>query len=1663
MARATRGACWPTRGRARAGLRGLRHVGGRGADPRGRARHGADRARPPPGRRAPAARHPGQPGAGPAGRGPPRGRGGGAHARAGAGRAARTAARLAPDPDEAIDLVALATVADAVPLVGDNRRRVARGPARDARAAPPGHRGPLRRGRPRAPRAQRPRARASRSRPCINAAGRLAHPDRALELLLAADREAADPIGARAVGAQRRAPRGGARDRGARPSPRWRPSPTRSARAGIVVASGDGWHEGVVGIVASRLAERFERPAIVLSRQGDTRQGVGPQPAGRRPPRAGRRRRPGRSPAGAGTPGRSGLELPAAAIARFRDELIARRRGRARRDRAGAGARRWTPSWAGATSRLATAEALEAPRALRARQPAGAPGGARRRRWSRRRGWGRGEHLQVRLRSAGVHARAIGFRMGERAAGHRRGRAPRRRRRARGRALAGHRRPAREPRGARAARAAARRSPASAPRPATRAAPTGSARDRPAGDGRRRRRARRRRRRRAGAPLGVRDRRGRGRRARPILAALAGADRGVVAVVADVRPPPRGPGGRARAGRGWAPRWPCSAARAATRARWRRGSRWRAGCPALAMLDYARLAEVEPPRGHAPGAGRPARLAAGRPRGPPHRAAGRWLHLVWGDARDRGGAAGGRGRVGAAAGRHGALDSACATARPRALGPRAGGRPAGRRAGARGPRGSPRAPSRVLAELGLVEVGERRACAPRPAPSGASSRPPSATAPSRGASTRRAPSSASPRRSTSSHPSSPLWPRRRARAGPATPRARARPPSRRTPCAIRWLLIAAAAAVAVPTATARRRRSRTASSSTSRWRPTRWPRLKIGKVPQGEFAFALRAASDGEKRFRLTQQRNGGSQFTVLCGAERPGDQRLPGRRPGSLICTGITTPADTRQPHLDLPAAQPEQPADGHHPHHRLEEHHERRIRREAKGRPRVAVSFTYGEGSRRPRSRPRVGRPRARRSSSPRSPSTTRTSTRDAHPARLRVRRGAPPRPAAQLRRAVHHAPPRVRAHLRGARPGRHRRRGRAAARHGRGHRRHARATSRRDFGAEVAALVDGVTKLSKIHFESQEEHQAENYRKLIVSMSSDIRVLIIKLADRLHNMRTLAYMTKPKQIQKAKETLEVYAPLAHRLGIHSLKWELEDLAFATLHPQALQRDPADGQPAPAGPRGLHRGGRRASSASELEAVGITGVEITGRAKHFYSIYEKMTRKGKEFNEIYDLTAMRVLVDSVKDCYGAVGHHPLALEAPARALQGLHRDAQAQHVPVPAHHGDRARGQAARDPDPHLRDARAPPSSASPRTGSTRRATGATQPAWVLADDGLADARRRTRASSWRRCAPTSTPDEVYVFTPKGEVRDLPAGATPLDFAYDVHTDVGHRCVGAKVNGRIVPLTYTLAVGRLRRDPHLQGRRARPSRDWLTAGHHHQGALQDQPVLPPRAARGRRAPRPRGPAGAAAQGGPARASGWSGSPLLLEVIQEMGFKKADEFYISLGLGKTSVQIVVNKILHRLKAGQAVAEDAAPVGARRARPPHAVGHRLQRPRHRDRRPRRRAGAPGQVLQAGARATRSWATSRWAAASPSTARTAPTRKALKKNPERFTPGLLGRRQPAVLSSRDRRRRLGPCPSAGGPLAGLRRGRRQHRVAPTARWRTRWSTTASRSRWATSRR
>lgn len=475
--------------------------------------------------------------------------------------------------------------------------------------------------------------------------------------------------------------------------------------------------------------------------------------------------------------------------------------------------------------------------------------------------------------------------------------------------------------------------------------------------------------------------------------------------------------------------------------------------------------------------------------------------------------------------------------------------------------------------------------------------------------------------------------------------------------------------------------------------------------------------------------------------------------------------------------------------------------------------------------------------------------------------------------------------------------------------------------EFGTEVAQLVDGVTKLSKIHFESREEHQAENYRKLIVAMSSDIRVLVVKLADRLHNMRTLAYMNKQKQIQKAKETLDIYAPLAHRLGIQSVKWELEDLAFATLHPRRYaeiqqlvnqRRQDREAYIAEAG-QFLN---------AELERAGIRA-QITGRAKHFYSIYEKMSHKGKEFNEIYDLTGMRVLVDSVKDCYGAVGIiHSLWKPMPGRfkdyvAMPKLNMY-QSLHTTVIGPGGKPLEIQI-RTHEMHYT---AEYGVAAHWLYKHRARQGVD--GWV------------SQMMDWQRETPDPGEfmetlrsdlylDEVYVFTPKGEVRNLPAGATPLDFAYEIHTDVGHRCVGAKVNGRIVPLTYQLTSGDFVEVLTSKAPRG-PSRDWLNqvttskarskisqffrkerredAEHRGRELLQEHL---------RRAGLP--------------SQKVAGSPLLLEVIQEMGFRKAEDFYVSLGLGKTSVQTVVNKVVHRLKAGQAVAAEETRAPGREKRP----------------------------------------------------------------------------------------------------------------------------------------
>ena len=370
--------------------------------------------------------------------------------------------------------------------------------------------------------------------------------------------------------------------------------------------------------------------------------------------------------------------------------------------------------------------------------------------------------------------------------------------------------------------------------------------------------------------------------------------------------------------------------------------------------------------------------------------------------------------------------------------------------------------------------------------------------------------------------------------------------------------------------------------------------------------------------------------------------------------------------------------------------------------------------------------------------------------------------------------------------------------------------------EFGPEVARLVDGVTKLGRISLRSDQQQQAENIRKMMVAMAEDLRVVLIKLADRLHNMRTLDPLPEVKRRKISRETLDIYAPLAHRLGIGQIKWELEDLAFRNLEPDAYE------DVAKRIARKRHEREQLVTDLSdilarELEKVGITA-DITGRPKHIFSVWQKMTRDQKDFTEIYDLSAIRVLVDSVRDCYGVLGVvHSLWKPVPGRfkdyVAMPKSNGYQSLHTTVIAHTGE--------------------PIEIQIRTQEMHRvAEFGVAAHWTYKEGGKA-ASFDQKLSWLRSLLEWQTEvgdaesfvdtvkidlfqDEVYVFTPKGDVLNLPAGSTPVDFAYRIHTEVGHRCVGAKVNGRMVPLDYELNNGEIveivtTKAPHG------PSRDWL------------------------------------------------------------------------------------------------------------------------------------------------------------------------------------------------------------------------------------------------------
>jgi GTP pyrophosphokinase len=384
------------------------------------------------------------------------------------------------------------------------------------------------------------------------------------------------------------------------------------------------------------------------------------------------------------------------------------------------------------------------------------------------------------------------------------------------------------------------------------------------------------------------------------------------------------------------------------------------------------------------------------------------------------------------------------------------------------------------------------------------------------------------------------------------------------------------------------------------------------------------------------------------------------------------------------------------------------------------------------------------------------------------------------------------------------------------------------RRDFGPEIAMLVDGVTKLDKVKY--GQAAQAETVRKMVVAMARDIRVLVIKLADRLHNARTWRYVSKESARRKARETLEIYAPLAHRLGMNTIKWELEDLSFATLHPKVYDEI-------------VRLVAERAPSRDDYLASVIEQVEqdireaklkatVTGRPKHYYSIYQKMIVRGRDFTDIYDLVGIRVLVESVRDCYAVLG----VVHARWNPVPGRFKDFiampkfnmyQSLHTTVIGPGGKPVEMQI--------------------RTFAMhRRAEYGIAAHWKYKEDAKSiDVDRRALDKAGDSQAPgdmawlrqlldwqkeTEDPgefleslrfeiesNEVYVFTPKGDVVPLPAEATPVDFAYAVHTEVGHRCIGARVNGRLVPLESTLDNGDVVEIFTSKAEGAGPSRDWL------------------------------------------------------------------------------------------------------------------------------------------------------------------------------------------------------------------------------------------------------
>lgn len=459
------------------------------------------------------------------------------------------------------------------------------------------------------------------------------------------------------------------------------------------------------------------------------------------------------------------------------------------------------------------------------------------------------------------------------------------------------------------------------------------------------------------------------------------------------------------------------------------------------------------------------------------------------------------------------------------------------------------------------------------------------------------------------------------------------------------------------------------------------------------------------------------------------------------------------------------------------------------------------------------------------------------------------------------------------------------------------------KKKFGPQVAILIDGLTKLDLIKFSTQEQEQAENIRKMILAMAKDIRVVLIKLADRFHNMQTISHLSWQQQIEKAKETIEIYAPLAHRLGISQLKWQLEDLSFQVLEPQKyveIKRMVSE---------------KREQREQYIEEVinmlngslekNSVDADISGRPKHLYSIYQKMIQKGKEYTEIYDLTAIRVIVDSVPDCYTVLGSiHNIWKPIPGRFKDYIAMPKfnlyQSLHTTVIGPKGKPLEIQVRTKDMHHVAEFGIAAHWKYKNQGDVKTS----ELPWIKSilewQTDLKDA-----VDFVETLKVDLFHDEVFVFTPKGRVVSLPTGATPIDFAYLIHTDIGNSCVGALINNKIVPLGHTLENGDIIEV--LTSKNAHPSKDWLQiaetpkarsrirqwfAKHRMEDSQQLGKEVLQKAMRKKRLA-----ASISQIGG-----------LLEQIAKEYNFKNSDVLIGSIGEGVTSVSQVVAKIANLIK-----------------------------------------------------------------------------------------------------------------------------------------------------------